>query len=67
MSYQQPMNADRSLLQSNLKGKKFWKLGAAVVKLINFKAGWHDVTRVIIDNYSVEDPMKDATRQKRRG
>ena len=43
------------------------ELGAAIVKLINFKARGYDVTRVIFDNYSVENPMKDATRERRRG
>ena len=43
------------------------ELGAAIVKLINFKSRGYDVTRVIFDNYSVENSMKDATRERRRG
>ena len=43
------------------------ELGAAVVKLIDFKARGYVVTRVIFDNYNVENLMKDATRERRRG
>eukprot|EP00794_Sanderia_malayensis_P002266 gene2266-2603_t len=43
------------------------ELGAAIVKLIDFKARGYDMTRVIFDNYSVENSMKDATRERRRG
>ena len=43
------------------------ELGAAVVELIDFKARGYDVTWVIFDNYNVENLMKDATRERRRG
>eukprot|EP00112_Aurelia_sp_Birch-Aquarium-sp1_P010682 Seg2275.4 transcript_id=Seg2275.4/GoldUCD/mRNA.D3Y31 product="hypothetical protein" protein_id=Seg2275.4/GoldUCD/D3Y31 len=43
------------------------EFGAAFVKTINFKARGYDVTRVIFDNYSVENSMKGATRERRRG
>ena len=43
------------------------ELGAAVIELIDFKARGCDVTRVIFDNYNVENSIKDATRERRRG
>ena len=43
------------------------ELGAAVVELIDFKARGYDVTRVIFDNYNVENSMKYATRERHRG
>ena len=43
------------------------ELGAAFVKLINFKAPGYDAMLIIFDNYSVENLMKVATRERCSG
>ena len=47
--------------------KNCFDLGNAYVRLINAKASKYHVTRVIFDNYPKAQPLKELTREQRRG